>query len=60
MYQGDQSEKVVIPEDQKTTPLEKKILKQKHGKGVQLFMSGDLYNGDWEADQMHGHGGYYF
>ena len=60
IYEGDILEKIIIPEDQKKTPIEKKIQKVKQGKGVQLFLSGDLYNGDWEDNKMHGLGGFYF
>jgi len=32
----------------------------RHGKGVQLFLNGDLYNGDWYHGKMEGKGGYYY
>jgi hypothetical protein len=60
VYEGDILEKVEIPEDQRTSAPVKNVVNVKQGKGVQLFTNGDLYNGDWVNNKMHGQGGYYF
>lgn len=40
--------------------MSKNIVKIKEGKGVQLFLNGDLYNGDWLQNKMHGIGSYFY
>jgi hypothetical protein len=59
IYEGDILDQVTVTEQKTPTPI-KKIEKVKHGKGVQMFSNGDLYNGDWNEGKMHGAGGYYF
>ena len=34
--------------------MNKQIQKVKQGKGIQIFLNGDTYNGDWVNNMMHG------
>ena len=36
------------------------MLGAKHGHGIFLFSQGDIYEGDWKDDRMHGFGEYRF
>jgi len=53
-----------VVEVEKTVTVEgtqrKERKSQKEGRGVMLFVNGDLYNGEWHDNKMHGRGTYYF
>eukprot|EP00347_Sterkiella_histriomuscorum_P016427 403353219 len=64
VYEGDIIEKQLEASDNNHNinkgRTQKILAKIKHGFGVKLFSNGDLYNGEWKDNKMHGRGGFYF
>ena len=53
-----QPEEENLVQEKNTYRGKRNCLHQRHGKGKYLYENGDIYEGDWKNNKMHGYGQY--